>query len=526
MQKKSMVIWNVCLLALAFFMLAETRIAQAQTGFRNKHKQQPQVYDFSKRFNLKLDKTVAYLDSTELDSIIISTMEPAHIPGLAACIVKDGRIIWTGAYGYADIEKNIPVRDSTIFGLGSVSKTITGTALMQLYDDGRFGLDDDINNYLPFPVKHPLFPDVAITFRMLLTHTSSIKDDLTLYESLYFFGGDSPIRLGDFLRDYLTPGGAYYSATNNFNFLSRPGTKWDYSNVAIALAGYLVEAITGTPFDQYCENNLFAPLGMNETSWFLADLDTTHIARPYHYDGSSYVPYPFYGYPTYPDGQLKTSTLQLGRFLIAFMQKGQIDGIRILDSTTVELMTTVHVQIPESGWSQGFIWVDVNPEGPSIWGHTGGDPGFTTIMFYIPDEKWGAVILTNGDDTDLIFNAFGTINLALREFALSFPTAVEEKKDNPTTPARFSLYENYPNPFNPGTVISYQLSVASDVRLTIFNALGQEIRTLVNGRQSPGQKSVVWDGKNDLGHQVNSGVYFYKLKADDRVQTKKMLLMR
>ncbi|MCI0554902.1 MAG: penicillin acylase family protein [Anaerolineae bacterium] len=106
------------------------------------------------------------------------------------------------------------------------------------------------------------------------------------------------------------------------------------------------------------------------------------------------------------------------------------------------------------------------------------------------------------------------------------------------TPATFTLAQNYPNPFlseakspakgegNPETVISYQLPVASEVRLTIFNALGQEIRTLVNGRQSPGQKSAVWDGKNDHGQAVNSGIYFYTLKAGDRVQTKKMVLMR
>jgi hypothetical protein len=93
-------------------------------------------------------------------------------------------------------------------------------------------------------------------------------------------------------------------------------------------------------------------------------------------------------------------------------------------------------------------------------------------------------------------------------------------------PAIFALAQNYPNPFNPETVISYQLPVVSEVRLTIFNSLGQEIRTLVNGHQSPGFKSVVWDGKNALGQAVSSGVFFYTLKAGDRVQTKKMVLMR
>jgi hypothetical protein len=113
------------------------------------------------------------------------------------------------------------------------------------------------------------------------------------------------------------------------------------------------------------------------------------------------------------------------------------------------------------------------------------------------------------------------LSLALREL---MRTGVSSSGG--AVPAIFALAQNYPNPFNPETVISYQLPVVSEVRLTIFNALGQEIRTLVKGRQSPGLKLVVWDGKNDLGQAVNSGIYFYTLKAGERVQTKKMLLMR
>jgi hypothetical protein len=125
------------------------------------------------------------------------------------------------------------------------------------------------------------------------------------------------------------------------------------------------------------------------------------------------------------------------------------------------------------------------------------------------------------------------LSRALREL---IPTGVSSPGGE--APATIALAQNYPNPFlsgakspalsggNPETVIRYQLPVVSEVRLTIFNALGQAIRTLVHGRQSPGQKSAVWDGKNDLGQPVNSGVYFYTLKAGDRVQTKKMVLAR
>jgi len=88
-------------------------------------------------------------------------MDTYHIPGMATCVVKDGEIAWTGAYGYADIYQEIEVADTTLFMIASVSKTLTGVALMQLWEEGLFGLDDDINDYLPFDVINPYYPDDA-----------------------------------------------------------------------------------------------------------------------------------------------------------------------------------------------------------------------------------------------------------------------------------------------------------------------------------------------------------------------------
>ncbi len=338
------------------------------------------------------------MDPAALDSSITSIMDTCHIPGVAACVVKDGQVAWSGSYGWANIEDSIEVQDSTLFMLASVSKPFTGVALMQLWEEGLFGLDEDINDYLDFDVIHPWYPDSAITFRMLLTHTSGIRDNWGVLNSLYVLG-DSPIPLGQFLEDYLVPGGAYYNSTSNFYRWDPPGTAYHYCNVAVALAGYLVEAVSGTPFDQYCEDSLFIPLQMDETAWFLADLDTSHIAMPYHWNGSTYEAYGHYGYPDYPDGQLRTSSLQIARFLIAFMQGGQIDGVRILDSTTVDTMTTV--QFPVPGGDIGLIWFRywLNELNDWYWGHGGSDMGCRTQVFYCPSpaENWGVVILTNGE---------------------------------------------------------------------------------------------------------------------------------
>ncbi len=138
-------------------------------------------------------------------------------------------------------------------------------------------------------------------------------------------------------------------------------------------------------------------------------------------------------------------------------------------------------------------------------------------------DNWISFGTRSSDEMQFLFYIYFTGEL----------TSVAESKSS--LPTAFALEQNYPNPFSakghgsfgsPETVISYQLPVASEVQLTVFNALGQEVRTLINGRQSPGLKSFVWDGKNDLGQAVNSGIYFYTLKAGERVQKKKMLLVR
>jgi CubicO group peptidase (beta-lactamase class C family) len=252
------------------------------------------------------DNDILSLNSTSVDSFITATMFSENIPGLSACILKDGDLVWKNAYGYADVARQIPVTDSTLFPLASISKTITGTALLQLYERGLFNLDDNVNNYLPpdLQVVNPSYPNDPITFKMILSHVSSINDDEDILEPLVVTG-DSPITLYDCLKDYLVPGGAYY--TDKSYGSHSPASTYNYSNAAIALLGYLVDAITDTSFDEYCVKHIFAPLGMHETSWSLANLDTNHIARPYKWTASGNTTLPHSSHPLYPAGRLRTS---------------------------------------------------------------------------------------------------------------------------------------------------------------------------------------------------------------------------
>jgi CubicO group peptidase (beta-lactamase class C family) len=326
------------------------------------------------------------------------------VPGLAAAIVKHGRLVCVAAAGLANIEQERPVAPDTLFLIASVSKTITGTALMQLRDQRKFHLDDDVNPYLPFKVAVPAAPTSPITFRQLLTHTSSIADN-TKYincpgscaygSSLGTFvtkGADSPISLPNLTKGYLTPGGAYYDRIANFK-PGAPGTIAEYSNMGIVLAGYLVELLSGTPFDRYTKEQIFTPLGMDTSSWRLDGIDRSLLAMPYDKSSSGYVPYGHYGEPDYPDGMLRTSVKELGHFLISHIEGGQYGGQRILKARTVREILKRQSALDRL---QGLVWVMQSIDGRTVWGHDGADNGAGAQMWFDPVKSEGVILLTNG----------------------------------------------------------------------------------------------------------------------------------
>lgn len=332
-----------------------------------------------------------------LDADLAAQIEAGHVPGLSAAVLRHGELVWAGAYGLADVDGAVPVKTSTLFLLASISKTVVSVALMQLEEKGLLSLDDDVGTLVPFDVRHPDYPNVPITVRMLVTHTSSIRDDWNTLDDGYV-AGDSPIALGDFVGGYLTPGGALYSASTNF-VPAPPGTTWEYSNVAVTLAGYVVEAVSGEPFDAYCQSHVFGPLAMNESAWRLSALDPQHVALPYAYDGAAYSSYGHYGYPDYPDGLLRTSAPQLARFLSAFAHDGSLDGVEVLEPATAQAMR--QAPMPQVDPTQGVIWYW---QGDTI-GHTGGDLGVSTSMFYRPADGAGVIFLMNAEPTDAAYSA-------------------------------------------------------------------------------------------------------------------------
>ena len=327
---------------------------------------------------------------TALDSNIYEVMDDRHIPGVAACAVKNGSVVWRGTYGHANIEENISVTPSTIFMLGSVSKVVTGIAFMQLYESGLIDLDDDVNDHLTFDVMHPDYPETAITPRMLLSHVSGIRDNWNILGPLEVSGMDTPLSLEEFTQSYLTSTGSRYQPTN-FND-AEPGTEYDYTNVGSTLIAYLVEVVSNTTFEEYCQENIFEPLGMNETSWFLSNLETDMMAMPYIYSGTSYTPYGHYSSAVYPCGFLRTSVDQLARLLAVLMESGTIENTTILNNSTLQLMMTHHY--PSLAPNYGFFIQHFGV----LWGHGGSGPGVATRIMFYPEAHEGVIVMMNVED--------------------------------------------------------------------------------------------------------------------------------
>ncbi|MHB1327264.1 MAG: serine hydrolase domain-containing protein, partial [Gemmatimonadales bacterium] len=216
---------------------------------------------------------------SDLDAFIDAEMIRSAIPGLAAAIVKSGQVAWSRGYGWADIgagRRMDPAR--TIQNIGSISKTVTGTAVMQLVERNQLDLDEDVARYLPFSVRHPAYPNIPITCRLLLTHRSGIIDG-EAYGAGYACA-DPSTALGDWLRDYLTPTGRHFKTEDNFGTWE-PGTTWRYCNVAFGLLGHIVEQVSGEPFRDYTKKHIFAPLGLRNAGWHWADIDPASHATGY-----------------------------------------------------------------------------------------------------------------------------------------------------------------------------------------------------------------------------------------------------
>lgn len=326
----------------------------------------------------------------ELETEVATLMAAHHMPGLQAVVARaDGTVLVDLALGVRDVATGAPMTPQTTTMVASLSKPMTMAAVMHAIEQGHLGLDDDAGLHLGYALRHPSFPSTPITVRQLLSHAASINDGSVILD---YAAGDNPAALQDFVRDYFTPGSAWYPAEGPFT-TAEPGTAWNYSNVGFAVLGAVVERATGQDYEAYCRAEVFTPLGMTATSWRVEGLSSDDRVLPSYWDADtgSYVSLGGeYSLPHGPAACLRTSARQYADFCRLFLN----GGASLLAPPSVDVIVTP--SFPAAADYQGLSWqLGANELGEPFLSHAGAEVGTHTVALVNGARRWVVVLLTS-----------------------------------------------------------------------------------------------------------------------------------
>jgi CubicO group peptidase (beta-lactamase class C family) len=311
--------------------------------------------------------------------------------GLAVAVVKKGEIVYTRNFGWQNVEKQIPLSDNSIFRIASISKSFSATAIMQLVEQKKLSLDDDVSKLIGFTVRNPNYPDKVITLRMIMSHTSSIGD-----------------RNGYFTLDVINPAKNpdWAKCFNNY----QPGSQYEYCNLNYNLTGTIIERASGERFDVYIHNHIIKPLGLY-AGHNVDSLDANRFATLYSFDSvNGFKPEPqayasrseeiknyVAGYSTpifSPTGGVKIGAQDLARYMIMHMNLGTYQGKKIISRKSAKNMQRVIAT--DAGYGLAISTDDTIIPEVTLKGHTGSAYGLYSAMFFNPKKKYGFVVITNG----------------------------------------------------------------------------------------------------------------------------------
>lgn len=353
---------------------------------------------------------------TFFDKAVNSKIEKYHIPNATISVVKDGQVVYKKGFGFADIKNNIPVdADTTLFRIGSTSKLITWTAVMQLVEEGKLDLNADVNTYLDFKIPPQLVKSLKktkvepVTLTHLMTHTAGFED----YSDIIFrLSSDELLPLNEYIKDYLP------------SRIFPAGEVAAYSNYGTALAGYIVERVSGMPFSEYVEKNIFKPLNMSQSTFRqppAPDL-SAEIAKPYRFVNGSYLEGGFEYLLPEPAGSMSTTSSDMANFMIAHLNGGIYSEGRILKEETLREMHKQHFTYDPDlgGMTLGFMEGEFNNK--LVLFHGGSTMLFSTGLYLVPDENIGIFISYSGGSHFLHSEIF-------REYMDNFyPVKAENKR--------------------------------------------------------------------------------------------------
>ncbi|HTX17928.1 MAG TPA: serine hydrolase domain-containing protein, partial [Bacteroidota bacterium] len=326
-----------------------------------------------------------------LDSVIVPGLNQYQIPGMVVAIVRDSEIILEKGYGYADLDKKIPFDPAkTVVRIASVSKLITGTAVLQLVDRGILDMERDVNGYLTkFKVEE--WPGKPITLQHLLTHTAGF-DDRAIGKAAWT--QESQIPLGEYL------------ATQLPRRIVPPGEIYTYSNLSNALAGFVVEEAAHQDYADYARQNILEPLGMTRSDYRLRpDLEPL-LAQCYSHAGAGLQHNRFDFINDYPGGQMLSTADDMAKFIIAQMQLGEYRGKRILSKeSAIAMHTPQFTHHKELEHAAGYSFGILPARSQTILMHDGGWTGTGTRLCIAPESHIGFFMACNIMDGVLLDKA-------------------------------------------------------------------------------------------------------------------------
>lgn len=314
-----------------------------------------------------------------LDGLLPAQIEREDIAGVVVAIVKDGHLLFSKGYGFADLEKRkLVTPDATLFRPGSISKLFTWTSVMQLVEQGKLDLDRDVNDYIDYKIP-PAFGK-PITLRNIMTHSPGFEEcakDLFVADAAHLYPLDRYLK--NHIPERIFP----------------PGTTPAYSNYATSVAGYIVQRTAGKPFEQYVAENIFSPLGMAHTTFVqpLPEDLKPLMSNGYELASKSAQPYEFV--EAFPAGSVATTAKDMTSFMIAHLQNGQFENAQILKPETAKLMHS-RAFSPDSrlnAMALGFY--EETRNGHRIIGHGGDTVFFHSELHLIPDSNVGMFVSYN-----------------------------------------------------------------------------------------------------------------------------------
>jgi CubicO group peptidase (beta-lactamase class C family) len=359
--------------------------------------------------------------SRELTDTLNKITDTLGFNGFSVVLVSDTGVLYQHGFGYANVATREKYTGNTLQNIASISKTFIGIALLKAQELGKLKLDDPINKYLPFRVDNPHYPEIPITIRHLATHTAGIndtedylfrawvlRDTINLAHNLKidigeckFSAPDTKIPMEDFLKNVLVKNEKWYKPANFSK--NKPGAIYEYSNMGATLAALVIEKATGTPYDQFTKKYILDPLNMQSSGWGIDAIDLSKHTQLYINKKEAY---PFYSCITYPDGSMITSSADFSKYMAELM-KGYFGKGSLLSKESYaeyfkgQLNEKNFIKRTEGEYSDEYnMGITMGISSTGNFGHTGGDPGLFSMMFFNPKTRIGKYMIVNTDLND------------------------------------------------------------------------------------------------------------------------------